>query len=377
MRNKILEDAKILDFIDFGDFKVFESAWIQTMIYIIKKIKDNQNYEVKYSRIENKDFDKDNLDEFLLDSESNEQYSKHLSKIDKMKYIDKMIDFVNDSKDEVLWKITSNKVIYLTDKEVAQWIVYPQDYLNEKNNQILWNKYEKWDGVFVLSDHEKNSLNFTDKELDVIKPIYSTTELSRYSSNPKNGEWVIYTDSSFKNLVKITEYSNIKTHLDKFSSIITSDNKPYWLHRARDERFFVWEKIIAIRKCAVPSFTYVPFDSYVSATFYVIKTDRINMKFLTGLLNSKLIEFRLKSKWKMQGNNFQLDKDPLINIPIKIAGVQEENAVAWLVDLIMNKKIADSKTDTSDLEKEIDGIIYKLYELTDEEIAIVEEGVKR
>jgi len=79
----------------------------------------------------------------------------------------------------------------------------------------------------------------------------------------------------------------------------------------------------------------------------------------------------------MQGNNFQLDKDPLINIPIKIAGVQEENAVAWLVDLIMNKKIADSKTDTSDLEKEIDGIIYKLYELTDEEIAIVEEGVKR
>ena len=40
-RNKVLEDGKILEFIDFGDFKVFEDAGIQTMIYIMTKSKDN------------------------------------------------------------------------------------------------------------------------------------------------------------------------------------------------------------------------------------------------------------------------------------------------------------------------------------------------
>jgi adenine-specific DNA-methyltransferase len=40
----------------------------------------------------------------------------------------------------------------------------------------------------------------------------------------------------------------------------------------------------------------VDFNSYVSATFYVIKTDRINLKFLTALLNSELIAFWLKNK---------------------------------------------------------------------------------
>ena len=78
------------------------------------------------------------------------------------------------------------------------------------------------------------------------------------------------------------EYPNIKRHLDQFKKIITSDNKPYGLHRARRESFFKAEKIIAVRKCAIPTFTYVDFDSYVSATFYVIKTDRINQKISDG-----------------------------------------------------------------------------------------------
>ena len=47
----------------------------------------------------------------------------------------------------------------------------------------------------------------------------------------------------------------------------------------------------------------------------MIQTDRVNLKYLTGLLNSKLIEFWLKNKGKMQGANYQLDKEPLQQIP--------------------------------------------------------------
>lgn len=69
----------------------------------------------------------------------------------------------------------------------------------------------------------------------------------------RNQVWVIYTDSSFKDKKRIEGYPNIKKHLDQFRKVITSDNKPYGLHRARDEYFFKGEKIVAVRKCARPA----------------------------------------------------------------------------------------------------------------------------
>jgi type I restriction-modification system DNA methylase subunit len=50
-RNIILNDGKITQFIDFGDFKVFDSAGIQTMIYIMKRSDNNANYTFDYSKV--------------------------------------------------------------------------------------------------------------------------------------------------------------------------------------------------------------------------------------------------------------------------------------------------------------------------------------
>ncbi|GAI34013.1 unnamed protein product, partial [marine sediment metagenome] len=166
------------------------------------------------------------------------------------------------------------------------------------------------DGIFVLRENEKKSISFLENELELINPSYTTNELHKWYGNPRNKEWVIYTDSSFNKPRNIRPFPNIKAHLDKFKKVITSDNKPYGLHRARDEYFFKGEKIIAVRKCKEPTFTYTDFDCYVSATFYVIKSERINMKYLTAILNSKLIAFWLRHKGKMQGNNYQIDKEP-------------------------------------------------------------------
>ncbi|MBG7613195.1 type II restriction endonuclease, partial [Polaribacter sp. BAL334] len=177
--------------------------------------------------------------------------------------------------------------------------------------------YSVGDGIFSLSEDEKNSLNLLAiEELEIIKPYFTSEQFSRYYATKENKLWLIYTDSKFRDPAEILPYPNIKNHLDKFQEVITSSNKPYGLHRARKEDFFIGEKIIVQRKCPnKPVFTYVDFDTYVSATFYVIKTKRLNQKYLVALLNSKLIEFWLKNKGKMQGNNFQLDKEPLVNIP--------------------------------------------------------------
>jgi adenine-specific DNA-methyltransferase len=193
-----------------------------------------------------------------------------------------------------LEKISSSKNFELdSKKEVAQGIVTPQDSLNKKCAEKLNNVYKKGTGVFTLTNTEFNKLGCSKEEKKLIKPFYTTNELTKYFGDKKNSLWIVYTDSTFKNPNSMKPYPNIKKHLDCFKDIITSSNFPYGLHRSREEKFFKGIKIISLRKCASPTFTYTEFDCYVSQTFNVIKSNRVDMKYLCGLLNSKLVRFWL------------------------------------------------------------------------------------
>ena len=78
----------------------------------------------------------------------------------------------------------------------------------------------------------------------------------------------------------------------------------------------------------------------------------------------------------MQGSNYQVDKEPLLSIPLpnpkNILEAQQQKIIA-IVDQILAIKKSDSSADTTALESQIDQLVYKLYNLTDEEIKIVEE----
>lgn len=94
------------------------------------------------------------------------------------------------------------------------------------------------------------------------------------------------------------------------------------------------------------------------------------MKFLTAIFNSKLIAFWLRHKGKMQGNNFQIDKEPLLSIPIVKPEKDQQMPIINLIDKILAKK--ECAKDTDDEEQKIDQLVCKLYDLTPEEIKIVE-----
>jgi len=280
--------------------------------------------------------------------------------------------------------------MFLTDKEVAQGIVFPQDFLNKKNQMILGGNFAAGDSIFGLTEQKRQDLKLFENELNLIKPYYTTEQVHRYYTNPHNTLWLIYTDSRFKNPNSMNSYPQLKNHLDRFAEVITSDNKPYGLHRAREEKFFKGEKIIALRKCVGrPSFSYSDFDCYVSATFYVIKTSRVNQKYLLGLLNSRLIEFWLRNKGKMQGDNFQLDKEPLLGIPIANPDKNIQSVIANCVDYVLllnDKNVSDISALVSNrfianyFEEIIDGCIYELYfeeHMKDCEINILDEVTKR
>ncbi len=376
LRNILLRETQFISLIDFGDYKVFESADIQTMIMCFKKIISPNQYFFDYRKIiAKKPSDTNRIT--LLQKKECEGNLYLNAKIEKKNLINKTLVF--SYFDSIFNTILKNTILFLNKKEITNGIHPHYDRINKKINEKFSNQFFNGEGIFVLSEVEKNNLKLSQKELKLLKPSYETAEIMKYLTLLQNQHWIIYTDSSFKNPKSMDDYPNLKKHLDRFKEVITSDNKPYGLHRARDERFFTGSpRIIVLRKCAKePIFSYVDFDCYVSAAFYIIKTKRFDSKFLVGLLNSLLIRFWLKHRGKMQGNNYQIDKEPLMNIPlIKITKSNKPTTdkIIALVDKILQAKAKDPKANTQELEKEIDALVYQLYSLTDEEIKTIENG---
>ncbi len=60
------------------------------------------------------------------------------------------------------------------------------------------------------------------------------------------------------------------------------------------------------------------------------------------------------------------------NLPIPIPRLSERNKIEEFVERILTAKRANPQADTGALEREIDQLVYQLYGLTNEEIAIVE-----
>lgn len=259
------------------------------------------------------------------------------------------LTFAESELEALLDKILSKRNFELGEKEVGVGIDVHQDFLNRKGRSALGGDFSVGQGIFNLSHDEKLALHLTKAEQTLVKPFYTSAELTRYYGSSENRLWVIYTDSRFKDAAEIEDFPNLKRHLDQFNRVITSDNRPYGLHRARDEKFFLGEKIISLRKCAEPCFTFTDFPCYVSQTHIIIKTDRVNMQYLTALLNSRLVRFWLKHRGKMQGENFQVDKEPLLGIPILVPKKSEQERLARITSKVIEckKKMAEVTTDAA------------------------------
>ena len=94
-------------------------------------------------------------------------------------------------------------------------------------------------------------------------------------------------------------------------------------------------------------------------------------KYLLGIINSSLIAFYFKKKYNRQDITFpEIRIYELSALPIKIA--LNKLDLEKLVDRILTAKNSDPMADTSELETEIDRLVYQLYGLTEAEIKIVE-----
>ncbi|WP_120921327.1 DUF7149 domain-containing protein [Helicobacter pylori] len=96
-------------------------------------------------------------------------------------------------------------------------------------------------------------------------------------------------------------------------------------------------------------------------------------KFLVGLLNSRLLDWLFrKTSTNNHVNLYELETLPIPQITKSNKPTADK--IIALVDKILQAKEKDPKANTQELEKEIDALVYQLYNLTDEEIKTIENG---
>ncbi|EAH9442707.1 class I SAM-dependent DNA methyltransferase [Campylobacter coli] len=359
LRNIVLEESQILSLVDFSSFMVFDSASIQTMIMQFQKIKPPKNYEFHFAKITTQTPIYEDVINLLKNekTQNNEILSINLT---PKKFIDKTLNFTKSDYEELFNKIQKYGKFYLEESEVAQGIV------------------PAIDEAFVIKD--KNV--FSKNEQCFIKEYYTGLSGKFYSSF--TDKYLIYLSN--KNYSgNLDDLPNLKQHFQKYKEILKESkikyktpNKPYfYLHREREEKFFKKgeEKIISQVRCIEPIFVYSNENFYGSRALFFIQTCRINLKYLTGVLNSKLIAFWLKHKGKIQGNLFKIDKEPLLNIPVVNINSKNKKLADELINLadeILKAKEQDKNANTQELENKINSLVYKLYNLTEDEIKIIE-----
>ena len=106
----------------------------------------------------------------------------------------------------------------------------------------------------------------------------------------------------------------------------------------------------------------------------VICNDNVDLlKFLLGFLNSKLPIFYIKTKYASSSycGGITFSKDMVNNIPLP-SQPSHIRRITELVNKILDIKKFDAKGETTNLQREIDEEVYSMYNLSEEEVSIVE-----
>ncbi len=237
----------------------------------------------------------------------------------------------------------------------------------------------------------------------LIKPILRGKDIKRYSYEWAD-LWVIFIPWHFPNTGSpksmekneqdfSTHYPIIYDHLLSHKDKLLKRNKDetgkryewYCLQRwaANYLQDFEKEKIVYGEIVQEPRF-YLDNGECELGYFYAEATSFIltgeHLRYLLGMLHSKLITFAFKTFYAGGGlgeSGYRYKKAFIKRLPIpQITEKNQELAdkIIALVDKILKSKEKDPKANTQRLEKEIDALVYQLYNLTDEEIKIIENG---
>lgn len=352
LRNKIVKETEMLSFIDFGNYKVFQSAGIQTMIYVVKKTPTPPtHYTTKYARLLVDNIDKTFLDYFLQSENTaqHENFEKLQFEFKTDVFLNSTISFNSSSNEKLLDIIESKSNFKISSEEIIQGIVGAPDK------------------AFILNANQLQVLNSNEKRF--VKKYY--TGIDEVSE-----KYIIYlSNKNFAN-ENLSDYPNLYNHFQPFKEDLIqakiqykTPNKPYfYLHRERDENFFLeGEKLICQTRSPKFAFYYTKQEFYASRALNILRTSRVDMQYLSALLNSKVMAFWYLKRGAKLGNLLKMDIGPLLNLPLIIA--ENINVIKCLyryILLVNDSKVALIKYISNEIiiyafKEVIDQAFYELY----------------
>ncbi|EJC55890.1 eco57I restriction-modification methylase family protein [Helicobacter pylori Hp P-3b] len=386
LRELLLKKTTIASYMELNALKVFESATVDTsIIHFIKQPPLKESVFNYYEPTQNDKNDLKNTPSLLMRQNALQTESFIFANTTLLDLRDKMENIGTPLKD---WGIQIYRGILTGCNEA---FIIP----TEKRDEILKN----------CDDAQKDEKGMSERErtIELIKPILRGKDIKRYSYEWAD-LWVIFIPWHFPNTGSpkdmeqneqdfSTHYPIIYAHLLSHKDELLKRNKDetgkryewYCLQRwaASYLQDFEKEKIVYGEIVQEPRF-YLDNGECELGGFYAEATSFIltgeHLRYLLGMLHSKLITFAFKTFYAGGGlgeSGYRYKKAFIERLPIpQITKSNKPKAdkIIALVEQILQSKAKDPKANTQELEKEIDALVYQLYNLTDEEIKIIEDG---
>lgn len=299
-------------------------------------------------------------------------------------------EFINNSieikkLDDNGWQIVSNEFNTINDKI-------------EKSGTPLkdWKGIGFYAGIktacneaFILDDNTVNKIISEEpKSEEIIKKVLRGRNIKRYTYEFDN-IYLINTYNGENNPIKgeprinrvdvVNDFPVVYDFMLQYKDqlIKREDKGEHWtnLRNCAFEKEFSNDKIVWIEISDKANFTIDYSKMYLTNSAYFLTGH--SLKYLLAVLNSKVCDFYFFQKTALiAGGRKRYTKQYVEQNPIPIISEEKQQPFIELVDKILSIKKENPETDTTALENEIDQLVYQLYELTEEEIKVVEESVK-
>ncbi len=363
LRKLLKQNTKVIEIVDFSGYSVFEQT-VDTNIIILQKAKPDKDHSLYFVNVK--------------------------------RDVDDVIKYIRDNKSKILqeklsdsaWTLAEDRVLAI--KEKIEKIGTP---LKEWDVKIYFGIKTGFNEAFIIDTETRNKILAnckTEEERkrteEIIKPVLRGRDIEKWRYNWA-GLWLIGTFPALN--LNIDEYPALKEYLKSFGERLNQDGKPGHRKKTNNKWFetqdniayypeFEKEKIVWQRVTQQFSFCIVPKGVYVldSMAFMVGN----NLRFLIGVLNSRLIDYYIKTYVHQYADKgFLLSNQYVERILIPKVPEDQQKPIIDLVDKILSlAQSPDYETDpqkqarVKELEKQLDQLVYKLYGLTEEEIEIIE-----
>ena len=348
-----LSKKRILNFVDFGDYQIFANATTYVCIPLIQNTKPLAKFKASYM----KDAD--------------------MSKIPDRADIFETADFGADS-----WVLSSNVEKKLRDRIEKSFprlkkFVGGEAYYGIKTGLTK---------AFLIDEATKKMISSgcpATKKVIVpflqgrdLKPYYVCSAEKSLICMPKGFtlKKMNLSEASEKNawLFLRNEFASLTEWLEPFEEKgrpRTDMGDFWWELRACDYySAFLKPKIMYQRFQVKPCFIYDEDGLFCNDSMWIVPTEN---KALLGLLNSKMGWWLISKYCTQIQNGYQLIWKYFGEVPIALPENDKSKKIAEIVDSILAEKKKDPTANTSKQEEEIDKLVYDLYGLSPEEIAIV------